>query len=105
MSGEPTDEALEFITALAVGAVDGERLHDRLSLARQLLARKLQGRRRTSRLGEAVGLSIGRPLVTVALLAKELKVSKQGAQLIMKEIAPAMREITGQTSYRAWAIL
>ena len=45
-----------------------------------------------------------RPLVSVPLAAKELKVSPQAVESMLKELG-TVRELTGRGRYRAWGIL
>jgi hypothetical protein len=47
--------------------------HDRWLTARDLSNRTRRGRRSTTRLGELIDLVVARPLISVGLVAKELK--------------------------------
>jgi hypothetical protein len=78
----------------------------RLTLAREVMLRRCEGRRADSRLGELVGLFVQSPLVTTGLAAERLKVSPQAVEAMLKELGPSLpREITGRKRYRAWAVV
>ena len=81
----------------------GLKEHDRLALARQMMERKLAGRRASSKLPELVELVMARPLVSAGMVAKTLDVTPQGARRIVLELG--LREMTGRGRFRAWGIL
>jgi hypothetical protein len=78
--------------------------HDRLMLAQALLARKGLSRRETSALPRLAALLLDSPLVSVPMIAETLKISPQAAQILVRDLGPSLREITGRTRYRAWSI-
>jgi hypothetical protein len=92
-----------FLDGVAASAEVGHKELDRLHLAREVLAPKLKGRRSTSHLPELIELLMARPVVSVALAAKELRVSSQAAQALIRELG-SLREVTGRGRYRAWAV-
>ncbi|MBB5278831.1 hypothetical protein HNR26_004952 [Rhizobium rosettiformans] len=94
---------LAIVRALTVAAETGLKEHDRLVLARQMMMRKLEGRRTSSRLPEVVELVISRPLISAGMVAKTLEVTPQGARRIVQELG--LREMTGRGRFRAWSIL
>ncbi|VXC73948.1 conserved hypothetical protein [Bosea sp. 125] len=77
--------------------------HDRWLAVRNILARKLDGRRSTSRLPALLDLVLSRPVVSAGMIADELKVTPRAAQGLVAELG--LREATGRGSYRAWGIL
>lgn len=81
----------------------GLRDHDRLIGAHQLLQRKLAGRRSNSRLPQLIDLVLSRPLVSAGMIARELKVTQQGAVGLAEELG--LREMTGRGRFRAWGVL
>ena len=92
---------------LGVLATSGEVALDeveRLGLVRQVLARKLVGRRSTSRLADLVALLIECPVVTAGSVAARLRVTQQAARVLVRELGPSVAEITGRTRYRAWRV-
>ena len=89
--------------AVAAAAEAGMKDHDRWLLARQLLERKLTGRRSTSHLAALIDLVLAHPIASAGLIAKELGVTPRAAQNLVAELG--LREATGRGRYRAWGIL
>ena len=94
---------LAIARALTISAETGLKEHDRLVLARQMMMRKLEGRRTSSRLPELVELVMARPLISAGMVAKTLEVTPQGARRIVQELG--LREMTGRGRFRAWGII
>lgn len=94
---------LAISRALTIAAETGLKEHDRLVLARQMMLRKLEGRRASSRLPELVELVIARPLISAGMVAKTLEVTPQGARRIVQELG--LREMTGRGRFRAWGVI
>jgi hypothetical protein len=94
---------LAIAHGLIAAAEIGLKEHDRLALARQMMARKLTGRRTSSKLPELVELVMGRPLVSAGMVAKTLDVTPQAARRIVLELG--LREMTGRGRFRAWGLL
>lgn len=79
---------------------------ERLILARDLMNRVADKCRSNSKLPELVGLFLSRPLVTVPLGAKLLKVTPKAVDLMLLQLGGALpRELTGRRRYRAWGIV
>lgn len=95
-----------LLGALGEAAVFGQGELDRLSLARELMLRKCEGRRGNSKLGELVDLFVASPLVTVQLAAERLDVSPQAIEAMLRQLGGSLpRELTGRKRYRAWGIV
>lgn len=94
---------LAISRALTIAAETGMKEHDRLVLARQMMMRKLEGRRTSSRLPELVDLVMARPLISAGMVAKTLEVTPQGARRIVQELG--LREMTGRGRFRAWGVM
>ena len=94
---------LAISRALVIAAETGLKEHDRLVLARQMMMRKLEGRRTSSRLPELVELVMARLLISAGMVAKTLEVTPQGARRIVQELG--LREMTGRGRFRAWGVL
>ncbi|MCV9937472.1 RHE_PE00001 family protein [Boseaceae bacterium BT-24-1] len=95
-----------LLGALTEAAVFGLGELDRLSLARELMLRRCEGRRGNSKLAELVDLFAVSPLVTVQLAAARLAVSPQAVEAMLKELGGSLpRELTGRKRYRAWGIV
>ncbi|MBX5205983.1 RHE_PE00001 family protein [Rhizobium sp. NZLR1] len=88
-----------FLAAAEIGLKE----HDRLTLARTLFARKLEGRRTSSKLPELVELVMAKPLVSAGMVAKTLEVTPQAARRIVLELG--LREMTGRGRFRAWGLV
>ncbi|WP_205925906.1 RHE_PE00001 family protein [Rhizobium sp. P38BS-XIX] len=88
-----------FLAAAEIGMKE----HDRLTLARQMMERKLSGRRTSSKLPELIKLVMAKPLVSAGMVAKTLEVTPQAARRIVLELG--LREMTGRGRFRAWGIL
>ena len=89
--------------AIAAAAEAGLKDHDRWLAARILLARKLAGRRSTSRLPALLDYVLTRPIVSAGMIAEELKITPRAAQDLVGELG--LREATGRGRYRAWGVL
>lgn len=94
---------IRFLEAVSAGAEAGMQEHDRLSLARQMLERKAQGRRRNSHARTLIELVLAHPIANAAMIAKQLGVTPRAAQNLVAELG--LREATGRGRYRAWGIL
>jgi hypothetical protein len=88
-----------FLVAAEIGLKE----HDRLTLAKTMMDRKLEGRRTSSKLPELVELVMAKPLVSAGMVAKTLEVTPQAARRIVLELG--LREMTGRGRFRAWGIL
>ncbi|MCA2435522.1 DUF1612 and helix-turn-helix domain-containing protein [Rhizobium leguminosarum] len=94
---------LAIAHGLLAAAEIGMKEHDRLALARQMMERKLTGRRTSSKLPELVELVMAKPLVSAGMVAKTLDVTPQAARRIVLELG--LREMTGRGRFRAWGVL
>jgi hypothetical protein len=94
---------LAIAHGLLAAAEIGMKEHDRLALARQMMERKLSGRRMSSKLPELVELVMAKPLVSAGMVAKTLEVTPQAARRIVMELG--LREMTGRGRFRAWGIV
>ncbi len=94
---------LAIAHGLIAAAEIGLKEHDRLALARQMMERKLMGRRTSSKLPKLVELVMAKPLVSAKMVAKTLDVTPQAARRIVLELG--LREMTGRGRFRAWGIV
>src|SRR3954451_16360133 len=83
-----------FLDGVAAAADRGHKDLDRLTLAREVLGVQRNGRRSTSRLPALVDLLLSKPLISVPLAAKELKVSPQAVEGMIGELGATPREWT-----------
>ncbi len=91
------------LDALTAAAETGLKDHDRWLTSRTVLARKLEGRRSTSRLPALIDYVLARPIVSARMIADELRVTPRAALDLVAELG--LREQTGRGRYRAWGIL
>ncbi|HMF74438.1 MAG TPA: RHE_PE00001 family protein [Bryobacteraceae bacterium] len=98
-----TTRLIAFLEAVQLSSMTNLKEVERLSLARMQMERKLKDRRSTSSLPGMIDLILSRPMVSTALIAKELKVSQRGALNLVGELG--VREMTGRGRYRAWGIV
>jgi hypothetical protein len=94
---------LAIAHGLLAAAEIGLKEHDRLALARKMMARKLEGRRISSKLPELLELVMAKPLVSAGMVAKTLEVTPQAARRIVLELG--LREMTGRGRFRAWGVI
>lgn len=94
---------LAIAHGLLAAAEIGMKEHDRLTLAKAMFERKLEGRRASSKLPELVELVMAKPLVSAGMVAKTLDVTPQAARRIVFELG--LREMTGRGRFRAWGVL
>jgi hypothetical protein len=94
---------LAIAQGLSAAAEIGMKEHDRLTLAKTMFERKLEGRRSSSKLPELVELVIAKPLVSAGMVAKTLGVTPQAARRIVLELG--LREMTGRGRFRAWGVV
>jgi hypothetical protein len=94
---------LAIVHGLIAAAELGLKEHDRLALARQMLERRLVGRRSSSNLPGLIELVMTRPLVSAGMVAETLKVTPRAALRIVEALG--LREMTGRGRFRAWGVL
>lgn len=94
---------LAILAGIIAAAELGLKEHDRLTLVRQSMERRLVGRRTSSKLPELIELVMSRPLVSAGMIAKAVGVTPQAATRIVGELG--LREMTGRGRFRAWGIL
>ncbi|NPU25312.1 DUF1612 and helix-turn-helix domain-containing protein [Bradyrhizobium sp. LMG 8443] len=102
----PLDPAARLVIqleAITAAATAGLKDHDRWLNQRTLLARKLVGRRTTSKLPALLDYVLTRPIASAGMIAAELKITPRAAQDLVAELG--LREATGRGRYRAWGIL
>jgi hypothetical protein len=87
-----------FFAAAEIGMKE----HDRLTLAKTMMDRKLEGRRTSSKMPQLVALVMAKPLISAGMVAKRLDVTPQAARRIVAELG--LREMTGRGRFRAWGI-
>lgn len=94
---------MALLDGLMAGIELGFKEHDRLLLARQMLERRLTGRRASSNLPSLIELVLARPLVSTGMIAAELDITPRAALRLVEELN--LREMTGRGRFRAWGII
>lgn len=100
---DPAARLMIQLEAITAAATAGLKDHDRWLNQRTLLARKLVGRRTTSKLPALLDYILARPIASAGMIAAELKITPRAAQDLVAELG--LREATGRGRYRAWGIL
>ena len=77
---------------------------DGLDSAKARMILKLKGVRKNSRLANLIDLMIAKPLVSIPLACKELRISKQALRLLISGLGSTPREITERSRYRCWTV-
>ncbi|MER8476067.1 RHE_PE00001 family protein [Mesorhizobium sp. M1163] len=98
-----SDRLLACLDGIHDAALAGLKEHDRLTMAKGQIERRLRERRASSKLPDLVELAMSRPLVSAAMIQDRLKVTKQGALNLVGELG--LREMTGRGRFRAWGIV
>lgn len=94
---------LANLEGLMAGVELGFREHDRLMLARQMMERRLTGRRASSKLPGLIELVLARPLVSAGMIAAELDITPRAALRLVEELN--LREMTGRGRFREWGVM
>lgn len=81
----------------------GLKEHDKLQLARQMMSRRLAGRRSSSRLPQLIELVLSKPVISTELVATTLNITQRASLRLIEELN--LREVTGRGRFRAWGIL
>ncbi|MGE7368467.1 RHE_PE00001 family protein [Neorhizobium sp. NPDC001467] len=92
-----------LLSAVLKAAQFGLSEHDRLSLIRQQLVQRLDGRRSSSKLPQLIDLVLQQPFVSTDMIVETLDVTPQGATRIISQLN--IRELTGRGRFRAWGVL
>jgi HTH DNA binding domain len=66
---------------------------------------KLTSVRTNSRLADIIDLLIAKPLVSIPLACKELRISKQALRLLIPRLGSTPCLITERSRYRCWTVL
>lgn len=75
-----------------------------LAAARERLLLRLKGARKNSKLPGLVELLISRPLVSIPMAQRAMRVSKQAVARMMSQLGSTPREISERRRYRYWTV-
>jgi hypothetical protein len=91
------------MVACAVQAAGNEL--DSLSSANARMRLKIKDVPKNSRLPALADLMVAKPIVSIPLACKELRISKQALRMMIPRLGSAPREITERRRYRCWSVI
>jgi hypothetical protein len=100
-----TARIVGFLAWTEAAAEEGQKAFDGLVLAEKLLRSSLRGRRSSSRMPKLAELLLERPFVSVALAAKALGVSRQGAHAMLEELGAPAHKLTDRKRCNVWSVM
>ncbi|WP_035033749.1 DUF1612 domain-containing protein [Caulobacter sp. AP07] len=93
-----------WLKIMAVGAEAGLAEMRRLELARQVVLRRIGGRRAHDRSADLLDLLLARPLVSAPMAAEHLGVAGHSARRLLSSMGASLMEVSGRSRYRAWRL-
>ena len=101
----PTTVRLTYwLKIMTVGAEAGLSEIRRLDLARQVVLKRISGRRAHDRSAELLDLLLARPLVSAPMAAEHLGVAGHSARRLLTGLGSSLMEVSGRSRYRAWRL-
>jgi hypothetical protein len=94
-----------FLTWVQAAARFGQKEFDSMAIGERLLRSELAKRRSNSRVPQLVELLLARPFVSVPLAAKALRISRQAAHAMLKQLGSPVHKLTDRLRYNAWTIM
>lgn len=73
--------------------------------AQERMRLKVTGAQKNSHLAALAELLIAKPLVSIPMATKALRVSKQAVRLMLSKLGSTPREITGRSRFRCWTVM
>ncbi|WP_165191659.1 DUF1612 domain-containing protein [Caulobacter soli] len=104
MAAATTVRLAYWLKILAVGAEAGLAEMRRLELARQVVLKRIGGRRAHDRSADLLELLLARPLVSAPMAAEHLGVASHSARRLLTGLGSSLMEISGRSRYRAWRL-
>ncbi len=93
-----------WLKIVAVGAEAGLAEMKRLELARQVVLKRIGGRRAPDRSADLLELLLARPLVSAPMAAEHLGVAGHSARRLLTGLGSSLMEVSGRSRYRAWRL-
>ncbi len=93
-----------WVKMTAVGAEAGLTEMRRLDLARQVVLKRIGGRRAHDRSADLLDLLLARPLVSAPMAAEHLGVAGHSARRLLANLGASLMEVSGRSRYRAWRL-
>ncbi len=78
---------------------------DSLSSANERMRLKIRDAPKNSRLPALADLMVAKPIVSIPLACKELRISKQALRIMIPRLGSTPREITERRRYRCWSVI
>ena len=78
---------------------------DSLSSAHERMRLKIRDAPKNSRLPALADLMVAKPVVSIPLACKELRISKQALRIMIPRLGSTPREITERRRYRCWSVI
>ena len=75
-----------------------------LASARERMMLRIKDRRKNSRLPDLIELLIARPLVSIPMASKALRISKQAVVRMLPQLGSTPRQISERERYRCWTV-
>jgi hypothetical protein len=94
-----------FLGWAEAAATEARKAFDSLVLAEGLLRKSQTARRSSSRMPGLAELLVKRPFVSVALAARELKITRQAADKLLKKIGAPAHKLTDRKRCNVWSII
>jgi hypothetical protein len=94
-----------FLSWVEAAARFGQKEFDSLAIGERLLRSELEKRRSNSHVPRLIELLLARPFVSVPLAAKALRVSRQAAHTMLKQLGSPVHKLTDRLRYNAWTIM
>ncbi len=91
------------MVACAVQAAGNEL--DSLSSAHERMRLKIKDAPKNSRLPALADLMVAKPIVSIPLACKELRISKQALRVMIPRLGSTPREITERCRYQCWSVV
>lgn len=93
-----------WVKIMAVGSETGLAEMKRLDLARQVVLKRISGRRGHDRSAGLLDLLLARPLVSAPMVAEHLGVAGHSARRLLTGMGSSLMEVSGRSRYRAWRL-
>ena len=95
-----------FLRAVIAGSNVVRDLISHLQLSQERFKHALSSYRRGSHAGAVLDLALRKPVISLPLVASEVGLSKEGARLLLRDLAARglIQELTGRRRYRVWSI-
>lgn len=102
MTASTDERCLAFLGIVEAATRRARRELDALASVRNQMLLRIDGASRHSHLPQLVDLVIAKPLISIPLASKALRVSPQAIAKMLPRLGSTLREITDRQRYRCW---